>query len=455
MRKPLFIVLALGVVAAAFLVGSWFGGRGASPDASAVQNPGSKPPEGSPPAVDPSGFPPGTVNIGPEKQQLIGIRFAEVRKEPLAYSIRVLGRIAADETKIQVINSATRGWIVDVSPVAAGSLVKKGQVLATFYAPELLTAQQSYHIGLSGLSRLSERPGLPSDLVNPSHVGLAEYRDSLLNLGMGEAQIDEITKSRVRARRIDMTSPATGVVLSRSIFAGQRFFEETEFFRIADLKRVWILVDVFEFESEAFVPGNGVKIRVPGRNLVLDAVVSRALPLFDPASRTLKVRLEADNPGLVLRPDLFVDAELPVEISPAISVPRDAVLDTGLKKVVFVDRGGGFLEPREIETGRRLGGRVEVLKGLEPGERIVVSGTFLVDSESRMELAASGLTPDLATDPVCGMAVSMKKAVEDGRTSAFEGKTYFFCSAACKARFDLGPKEFVAPAPSAEEAEER
>jgi Cu(I)/Ag(I) efflux system membrane fusion protein len=151
-------------------------------------------------------------------------------------------------------------------------------------------------------------------------------------------------------------------------------------------------------------------------------VVSDVLPLFDPSTRTMKVRLEAANPRYALRPDMFVDVELPIELSPTLAVPTDAVLDTGLKKTVFIDRGEGFFEPREVETGWRLGNRVEITKGLEPGERIVVSGTFLIDSESRMELAAAGMVENLATDPVCGLPVSIRKAEESGK-KRLPGKT--------------------------------
>jgi Cu(I)/Ag(I) efflux system membrane fusion protein len=126
-------------------------------------------------------------------------------------------------------------------------------------------------------------------------------------------------------------------------------------------------------------------------------------------------------------------------------VPTDAVLDTGLKKTVFVDRGGGFFEPRVVETGWRLGNRVEITSGLAPGERIVVSGTFLLDSESRLELAAAGMTENISQDPVCGLQVSVKKAVQSGRKSVYEGKAYYFCTDECRAKFDENPGKYAAP----------
>jgi Cu(I)/Ag(I) efflux system membrane fusion protein len=394
-------------------------------------------------AIDESEFAPGTVNIGPERRQIVGIRIAEVRKEPVQGTLRVLGRVAADETALFVINAATAGWVMSISDVTPGALVKKDDVLATFYAPEVLGAQQAYVYSLNTLDRLKgEGTALPSQ-VTSVEVSVQQARDSLHNLGMSDIQMDAIAKTKERVQRIEMRSPATGIVVSRNIFLGLKFIQGTEFFRIADLRRVWIFLDVYENETQFLKQGARPKVSLAGQNRTFDAVVSDVLPLFDPESRTMKVRLEAENPGYVLRPDMFVDVELPVALEATLSVPRDAILDTGLKRTVFVDRGGGFFEPREVETGRRLGNTVEIVKGLAPGERIVVSGTFMIDSESRMELAAAGMTGGLAEDPVCGVPVSVKKAEEDGRKSVYKGTTYYFCSVECRDRFEKEPQKYA------------
>ena len=394
-------------------------------------------------AVDESEFAPGTVNIGPERRQIVGIRIAEVRKEPVNGTLRVLGRVAADETALYIINAATAGWVMGISDVTPGALVKKDQVLATFYAPEVLGSQQAYLYSLNTLDRLKEQGQTLPSQVSSVEVSVQQARDALHNLGMSELQMDEIAKTRERAQQIEMRSPATGIVVSRNIFLGLKFIQGTEFFRIADLRRVWIFLDVYENETQFLKQGARPKVSLAGQNRSFEAVVSEVLPLFDPESRTMKVRLEAENPGYVLRPDMFVDVELPVALEATLSVPRDALLDTGLKRTVFVDRGGGFFEPREVETGRRLGNTVEIVKGLAPGERIVVSGTFMIDSESRMELAAAGMTGGLADDPVCGVPVSVKKAEEDGRKSVYQGRTYYFCSVECRDRFEKEPQKYA------------
>jgi multidrug efflux pump subunit AcrA (membrane-fusion protein)/YHS domain-containing protein len=172
--------------------------------------------------------------------------------------------------------------------------------------------------------------------------------------------------------------------------------------------------------------------------------MSDSLPQFDPETRTLKTRFELDNPGNVLRPDMYVDVEIQAEMPEAVTVPADAIVDSGLRKIVFVDRGNGHFEPRRVETGWRVGDRVQVSKGLMAGERIVISGTFLIDSESRMKTAAMGMLGAPATDVVCGMDVDPKKATSAGRTAVHEGETYYFCSDECKQKFAKEPAKYVA-----------
>jgi multidrug efflux pump subunit AcrA (membrane-fusion protein)/YHS domain-containing protein len=182
---------------------------------------------------------------------------------------------------------------------------------------------------------------------------------------------------------------------------------------------------------------------LPFQKKIYQATVSQVLPVFDASTRTLKVRLETDNPGFTLRPDMFVDVEFPVKLPAAITVPVDAVLDSGLTKTVFIDHGNGFFEPRDVETGWRFGNWVEIARGLKPGERIVISGNFLIDSESRMELAAAGMYGTLSKDPVCGLQVSVTKAERSGRKFTYRGKAYYFSSDECKHQFEKNPEHYV------------
>jgi RND family efflux transporter MFP subunit len=201
---------------------------------------------------------------------------------------------------------------------------------------------------------------------------------------MSPAQLEELKRTREIPETIRIVAPADGLVLARSISPGQRFERGAEWYRIADLRHAWILADVFQHEAPHLRPGTQATVSLPDQRAAIGARVSSVLPQFDGPTRTLKVRLEADNPHYVLRPDMFVDVDLKITLPPAITVPADAVLDSGVATTVFVERGNGTFEQRAVETGWRLGDRVEIVKGLEHGERIVTAGTFLLDSESRM-----------------------------------------------------------------------
>jgi Cu(I)/Ag(I) efflux system membrane fusion protein len=235
----------------------------------------------------------------------------------------------------------------------------------------------------------------------------------------------------------------TGMVLARNISPGQRVEKGAELFRIADLTRIWIIADVLEDEGQHLRPGTVVAASVPQVRKAFPARVSHVLPVFDGNTRTLKIRLEADNPGLALRPEMFADLEVPVTREAAIVVPADAVMDSGLKKIVYVDKGDGVFEPRKVETGWRAGDQVEIIKGLMVGEKIVVSGTFLIDSESRMKAAAAGIYGETAEDPVCGMEVDLSKAKASGHTVTHQGQTYVFCSDECQTAFGKAPTKYT------------
>jgi multidrug efflux pump subunit AcrA (membrane-fusion protein) len=222
----------------------------------------------------------------------------------------------------------------------------------------------------------------------------------LLNLGVGEAQLEELALTAQYVSTIELRSPANGLVISRGISSFQRVDSGTECFRVADISRVWVIADVFNAEAKYIRPGLPARISLPGQSRHYEARVSDVLPVFDAASRSLKVRLEMDNPKNSLLPDMFVDVEIRIPLPATVTVPASAILDSGRIKTVFAALGDGFFEPRPVVTGWRFGDRVEILEGLMTGDRIVTSGTFLIDSESRMRLAAAGLTETPKNIPV-------------------------------------------------------
>ena len=280
------------------------------------------------------------------------------------------------------------GWIRNVENVTTGDVVKKDQVLASFFSPDaqLETAQQSYYTGLEMLYRqASAQPQAPSHGSRSAVEEIERLADGLRSLGVSNSQLRQLAKRRELEHDIRVESPVDGVVLKRGVTSGLRFDRGFEFYRIADLNRVWILADVYRDQLPFIRRGASARITTAEERHALSATVSPSEPIFDEATLTLKVRLEAANPRRALKPGMFVDVEFPFDLPPALVVPADAIVDSGLRKTVFVDRGNGYFEPRLVETGWRIGDDVEVTKGLAAGERIVISGTFFVDSESRMK----------------------------------------------------------------------
>jgi len=476
MRNHYKILFALVILIATFLSGTWYASRHAAgdtaPEAPEIHHyicpmhpqyisdhPGECPSCGmrlepvyataDSAAVTPGARrPAGTVRIGPERQQLIGLRTGRAEITRGARSIRILGRVTPDETRIFRITASTDGWIVDTMPNTVGSLVKKNEVLASFYSPEFLGSEQSYIYALNALARFQATPDETQQQIQLTKANIQQYIDTLKNLGMSELQIEEIGRERKLTQKIYIVAPSAGFVLLREVSPGLRFVRGAELYRIADLSRVWILADLFEKEAEFVRPGLKTAVRSsqnPAR--VFQARVSNVLPQFDPETRTLKARLEVDNPDFVLRPEMFVDVEFPVELPPSLAVPVDAVIDTGMRKTVFIDRGNGYFEPRQVETGWRFGSQIEITKGLMEGEQVVIAGTFLVDSESRMKAAAAGILSTARQDPVCGMDVDEGRARAAGRTSAYGGEIYYFCSDACKQEFDRNREKYLKKTP--------
>ena len=332
--------------------------------------------------------PPGSVRVTLEKQQLIGVRVSTVERTSSTHALRVLGRVAPDETRVYKLNAGIEGYFRDVSAVTTSDHVKKDQLLATFSGPAADLVLQTFILSLESVDRATQSLSGVAVEARSAAWNLQLRVQQLQNLGMSALQIEEIKRTRKLPETIKILAPADGFVLARNASPGLKFERGAEWYRIADLSRIWILADVFENDAQYLRPGVRAQVSLPNQRRTFPAKVAEALPQFDAATRTLKVRLEAQNHGFALRPDMFVDVELPIILPPAITVPVDALLDSGLKKTVFVDRGEGVFEPRPVQTGWHFGDRVEIVKGLAPGERIVVSGTFLLDSESRMRIGA-------------------------------------------------------------------
>jgi Cu(I)/Ag(I) efflux system membrane fusion protein len=369
---------------------------------------------------------PSIVKITPQKQQIIGVQVGAVERMPGTYVIRTLGRITPDENRVYPLIAATDGWMRDVQGSTTGSIVKKNQLMAriNIYSNDFFTWQQQYLSELNRSARLRQPETPQPEVMQPApkqpstKYSIAEYnadraRLELLNLGVGEAQLEDLVHNGQYGTYVEVRSPITGLVLSRNISPHQKIDRGTECFRIADISRVWVIADVFNAEARHIRPGMRASISLPEQDMHYEARVSDIQPKYDPTTRSLKVRLELDNPKSMLLPEMFVDVEFQIPLPATMTVPASAVLDSGRKKTVFVALGDGFFEPRPVVTGWRSGDRVEILEGLKPGDQIVTSGNFLIDSESRMRLAVAGLSGTPKNDPPEKSQSSSNKPIEN------------------------------------------
>src|ERR1017187_3136008 len=332
----------------------------------------------------------GTVQITPEKQQLIGVKYEQVQVGGGSRTIRAVGKVAIDETRIGHVHTKVEGWIDKVFVDFTGEVVKKGQRLLTIYSPDMLASQRELLLAAKAKTIMRDS-ALPSSF-DQSESLLQATRRRLELWDLSEAQIDQVLKTGEPIKNITVYSPMTGYITDRKAFPQVKVMPDTDLYTIVDLSRVWIMADVFEYEAPNIHVGETARVSlqaIPGK--VFNARIDFLQPEVDPMTRTLKVRLNMDNPGVLLKPDMYADVEFQVNIPSKLTVPADAVLNAGERKTVFVDRGNGYFEPRQVKTGEPEGDRIQILSGLSAGERIVTSGNFLIDSESQMKAAASGM----------------------------------------------------------------
>lgn len=356
------------------------------------QQPGLNPETGKDLKPFRAGDAPGSVQVNAEKQQLIGVKYGVVERGVGAQVLRAVGKVELDERLVSHVHSRTEGWIEDVYADFTGKYVKPGETLLTIYSPELVASQQEYLLALRGrkLMQASSIAGTSED--SSSMVEAARRR--LKHWELSDEQVAELERTGKVQNTVPLAAHHGGYIIDRKAFPHQKIVPDMDLYMIADLSLIWIVADVYESDAPLINVGQWATVNLSyelGKKL--RAKVSYILPQVDPQTRTLKVRLEAANPRGALKPEMFVDVNFDVRSAPALLVPAEAVLDSGLKKTVFVSPSEGIFEPRQVDIGRRLGAKVEILKGLREGERIAVSGNFLLDSESQLKSVASGGKP--------------------------------------------------------------
>ena len=332
--------------------------------------------------------PDGDIHLTPDEEQAIHLETETVRSMPTAGSIHTVGRVAPDEALTYRVSAGVDGWVRQVFSDRTGMRVKKGEALASFFSKDISTPQQAYIYALESWERLKQSTSSPGDSLSVAAQQLAIERDNLEFLGMAEAQIAQLGRTRHEVFEVNLIAPADGYILERHIAVGQRFAKGELLYRIADLDHVLVLADVNSGDAALLGRVTKAHIRVEGLP-PLEAHVATALPEFDQLGRVATLRLEVKNPNgsqaPALVPGMLVNVDLDRAARSAITVHDDAVIDSGTEKRVFVALDKGQYELRQVETGRQEGDRVEILSGLIPGDRVVTAGAFLLDSESRMK----------------------------------------------------------------------
>jgi membrane fusion protein, copper/silver efflux system len=329
-----------------------------------------------------------TVEISVEKQRMLGVETSEVTVRPLSHVIRTVGRIDYDEKRIATVNTKIEGWIERLYVDYTGKYVKKGDPLADIYSPELVSTQQEF---LNALKWTAQKNGAGSERLNEAlsrdaSVLLEATRERLRLWDISESQIDKIAGSGKPIRTLTLYSPVSGYVVQKMALKGMKVMPGEKLFDVADLSQVWVMADIYEYELPLIRIGQAATITMsyfPGKSFT--SRIDYIYPTLSSETRTAKIRFSISNPGGGLKPQMFTDIELKVDLGKKLAVPDNAVIDTGIRQVVYVDTGDGSFEPREVKLGLRAEGFREVLQGLNPGEKVASSATFLVDSEAQLK----------------------------------------------------------------------
>jgi membrane fusion protein, copper/silver efflux system len=324
----------------------------------------------------------GSVKLSPGKIQRTGVKSEPAAKRVLRTIIRAPGSIALDERRISVITMRSESFVQKVANVTVGTHVVKGQPLMEIYSPAISSASAEY----------VSTVGSATTARNPSYGSGSRQR--LMNLDVPDAVISAMEKSHTVPLAMEWTSPRDGIVLERNAVEGMRAQPGEVLFRIADHSEAWALIDVAERDLGALAEGQGVTVRArsfPGR--IFAGKISVIYPEINKDTRTARIRIDLPNPDYALLHGMYVDAEINTGSSDAVlTVPDNAVMDTGSRQAVFVDKGDGHFEPREVKIGTRGDGYVEIRAGISEGERVVVAANFLIDAESNLNAALKGFS---------------------------------------------------------------
>ncbi len=340
-------------------------------------------------AATPSGM--STVQIDPAQQRLIGLKTTRAARASFEPTIRTTGRVAFDETRVVKVQPRFEGFVETLQANFSGKFVKKGETLATIYSPELLATDEERLLARRAEGTLA-RSGLP-DAAEAARARLRLF-------GISDAEIARLEESGKPLRALPLAAPRSGFITAKNVVQGARVGPSEALFDIADLSVVWVIADVYEYELPRLHVGQTATLTLsywPDKSW--RGRVGYIFPTVDDKTRTIKVRIEVENPRTELKPEMFADVQISATPRQALVVPEDAVIDTGTRKVVFVALGEGKLAPREVQTGDSAHGQIEIRSGLREGDEVATGANFLIDSESRLKSAINAMEPPSAMEP--------------------------------------------------------
>jgi Cu(I)/Ag(I) efflux system membrane fusion protein len=310
-----------------------------------------------------------TIVVSTERRQLIGVTFGTVERRPLALTLRAAGRVEIDERNLGEVTLKYEAYVQKLLVAETGKTVRRGQPLAVVYSPDLLAAEEEL--------LAARRAGASATLTSGLERRLASWDLSV-------AQREAVERAGKADGRVTISAPTGGVVMEKNVVEGGRVEAGTSLYRIGNLGRVWIQCAVYERDAAFVSVGQPARVQVPSLPAPLEARVTFVAPMVDEKTRTIEARLELKNPQLALKPGMFADVVIEAPLGTRLAVPDSALLFSGEHRYAFIDRGGGRLEPVEVEVGAQAGSYDEVRRGLSPGDRVATGATFLLSSEAKL-----------------------------------------------------------------------
>ncbi len=340
-----------------------------------------------------------TVEIPKDKQQLIGVKTTTVSVQPLTKDIRTVGLVEYDQRRLNTINTKLEGWIEKLYVNFTGTYVRKGDPIADIYSPELWATQQEFinmvrwakGARTRGEGRATATSGQDdlnvASLIDKDALSLVDAARQRLKLwDITDSQIQKIEESEKPIRTLTIYSPYSGYVLQKYVNQGQRVMPGEKLFDVADLSSVWITADIYEFELPLVKVGDPATVQLayfPGRQF--STRIDYIYPVLEGDTRTAKARFSIPNQGGLLKPQMFTNVDLKISLGRRLAVPPDAVINTGVRRIAYVDKGDGNFEPREVMTGVETDQLVEIIAGLKAGDKVASAANFLIDSEAKLK----------------------------------------------------------------------